>query len=517
MSNTISIIPYPYCVEEKNGSLNLKKDSVFVLQSVDLLESAGIKFSTVAALFERSGFCFAKGTDSKENAVSVLLEKSDCYKNHSLTDEAYCLEISSEQILIVAISAAGFLYGFVSLCQLLMANELECVCIYDKPAYKWRGFMLDTCRSFFSVAFIKKMLESSAFHKFNVFHWHLTDDQGWRLPVPEYPRLVEIGSQRQAHTMPESVDGLYDEGQISRRYYTEEEITEIVNYASDLQIQIVPEVEFPGHGSALLAAYPEFGCTGGPYQVEHRWGIFPDVVCMGNDKMFDVYDKTFAVIERLFPGKYLHIGGDECLTIRWEKCPKCQQRMKDQKLMNMSQLQSWGTSKIAKMVLAHNKIPIGWDEVLDNTELFPLSEDVIVQSWRGVEGGERASAMNHKVIMSPQTHCYMNLKNMDSFEEPGRLGVTTAEKAYSYNPVTENMSEKSAAYVLGGECTFWSEAIRSSRIAEYLMFPRFCAMAECMWTDSEKKDFDRFEKNVEVHKNRLDKMDFLYFKGSLRG
>lgn len=514
MKSNINIIPYPFYVEEKEDFLCVSREKGFLLVGTDLYDAASLVHQIARAGYQCS---VSPTADDSTNQTVIQVITALEYDTYALGEEAYVLEIAKDKITIAAADKRGQFYAVISLCQLLMDDEnLPCVFIYDKPAFHWRGFMLDTCRTFFSVAFIKKMLEVSAFHKLNIFHWHLTDDQGWRFPVPEYPKLVEIGSKRMDHTSPEEEDGYYDELKEIRRYYTEEEITEIVNYATALNIEIVPEIEFPGHGSALLAAYPELGCTGGPYKVEHRWGIFPDVVCLGNDRIFELYDKIFAQIEKLFPGKYLHIGGDECLTTRWEKCPKCQARMKENKLNSPSQLQSWGTSKIAKLVLAHNKIPIGWDEVLDNTELIPLAGEVIVQSWRGVEGGERASAMNHKVIMSPQTHCYMNLKNIDSFEEPGRLGVTTCEKAYSYTPVTEKMSEQAAGYVLGGECPFWSEKIRASRSAEYLMFPRFCALSEAMWTETENKDFNRFEKAIETHKKRLSKMDFIYFNGSLR-
>ena len=482
MKEAISLIPYPLSLESKDG--------------------------------------FFKAPESFEKLIAqVEFITQDNFNDFSLADnEAYALEISTAGIKVYSSAKEGAFYAKQTIKQLSLTykTELPCLIICDKPEYKWRGMMLDTCRSFYSVEFIKKLLDALSFHKFNHFHWHLTDDQGWRINVPEYPLLVEKGSIRQAHTMPASVEGFYDSPDLPRKYYTDEEITEIVKYAEERCIEVVPEIELPGHVSALLAAYPQFGCTEGPYQVENRWGIFPDVLCLGNDDIFKIYDAIFATVERLFPGKYMHIGGDECLSERWEKCPKCQARMKAENLSNPSQLQSWATEKMVKLAIAHGKTPIGWDEVLDNTDKIPLPDEVIVQSWRGFEGGERAVKLNHRVIMSPQTHTYMNLKPIASYEEPGRLGVTTVEKAYSYTPFTENMDASHRPYIMGGECNLWTEALPHSKVAEYLIFPRLCALGECLWLPANKKDFSRFEAALPAHKKRLYDTGYQYYDGGLK-
>lgn len=482
MNNTISLIPYPLSLKETKGTYKAPAD-----------------FEKLMSL--------------------VKFEQASDFQGFSLADkEAYSITITEDQITVYSSAKEGSFYASQTLKQLSMTykTELPCLVINDKPEYGWRGFLLDTCRSFYSVDFIKKIIDALAFHKFNRFHWHLTDDQGWRISVPEYPKLTEIGSIRKAHTMPESIEGFYDSPDLPRKYYTDEEITEIVKYAQERCIEIVPEIELPGHVSALLTAYPEFGCTGGPYQVENRWGIFPDVLCLGNDDIFKIYDAIFATVERLFPGKYMHIGGDECLSERWEKCPKCQQRMKNEKLENPSQLQSWATQQMVKLAIAHGKTPIGWDEVLDNTDKIPLPTEVIVQSWRGFEGGERAVKLNHKVIMSPQTHCYLNLKNLPSYEEPGRLGFITVEKAYSYTPFTENMDKEHRSFIMGGECNLWTEALPHSKVAEYLLFPRLCAISECLWLKAEDKSFERFEKLLPAHKDRLYDLGYQFFDGGLK-
>lgn len=482
MKEAISIIPYPLSLESKGGTFKAPENFEKLLSQVEFITQ-------------------------------------DKFQDFSLCDnEAYAIDICPQAIKVYSSAKEGTFYAKQVLKQLSLTykTEIPCLIICDKPEYKWRGMMLDTCRAFYSVDFIKKVIDSLAFHRFNKFHWHLTDDQGWRISVPEYPRLTEIGSVRKEHTMPVLNYGQDIDPDVSRKYYTDEEIKEIIKYAEERCIEVIPEIELPGHVSALLAAYPEFGCTGGPYQVENRWGIFPDVLCLGNDDIFKIYDAIFATVERLFPSKYMHIGGDECLPQRWEKCPKCQERMKAEKLENASQLQSWATQKMVKLAIAHGKTPIGWDEVLDNTDKIPLPAEVIVQSWRGFEGGERAVKLNHPVIMSPVSHTYMNFKNIASWEEPGRLGVTTVEKAYSYTPVTKNMSAESRKLIMGGECNMWTEALPYSKVAEYLMYPRLCAISECLWLPENKKSFERFEKNLPDHKKRLYDTGYEYYDGGLK-
>ena len=516
MKPEINIIPLPnYLKEEAGEYLKVGKSGVNITingaeENSALLERCKTAFSLAGVNYSQTGIPVKielEGAGKAENQADI----------ENKNDEAYTLRVKDEGFVISALSAKGAFYACVSAGQMIAkgGDSIPFVTIMDKPDCQWRGFLLDTCRSFFSITFIKKMLDACALHKLNIFHWHLTDDQGWRFEVPGYPRLTEVGSVRQDHTVPEAVEGFYDEGEISRRWYSDEEITEIVNYAAERGIEIVPEVEFPGHVSALLAAYPELGCTGGPYKVENRWGIFPDVLCLGNDNIFSIYEAALKKIVSLFPGKYIHIGGDECMADRWSTCPKCQARIKAEGLESPAELQSWATIKITKLVLSLGKIPIGWDEVLDNNIHFSAPQELIVQSWRGTEGGIKGVEKNHQVIMSPQTHFYLNLKNKKSFEEPGRLGTTPISKTYSFSPRAKEMNLKNPELVVGGECTFWSEKIQYSKIAEYLLFPRFCAAAEALWLSEEKKDFSDFANRLENHKNLLHKLDFLYYDGEL--
>lgn len=505
MKPEIEIIPLPHYLKKETGEYKINSN-----KEVSLITQGALK-NKLETAFSVAGII----TSDAGTPVSIEIREND---GSNISEEAYSLRISENGIHLTANTECGAFYGCVTVAQMISKSEgtLPFVTIMDKPAYKWRGFLLDTSRSFFSIAFIKKMLDACALHKLNVFHWHLTDDQGWRFDVPGYPKLTEIGSVRKDHTMPEEEDGFYDEGEKIRRWYTDEEIRDVVEYAKAREIEIVPEVEFPGHVSALLAAYPEYGCTGGPYKVENRWGIFPDVLCLGNDNIFTIYEAALTKIAKLFPGKYIHIGGDECMADRWTTCPKCQARIKAEGLDSPAELQSWATIKITRMVLKLGKIPIGWDEVLDNNIHFQAPQELIVQSWRGTEGGIKGVEKNHQVIMSPQTHFYLNLKNKKSFEEPGRLGTTTTAKTYSFSPTTKEMCLKNPDLVIGGECTFWSEKIQHSKLAEYLLFPRFCAAAEALWLKEEKKDFADFEARIENHKALLHKLDFLFYEGELK-
>lgn len=505
MNRNINLVPYPFsylkqdCCCEFTNNIVVYGDieKAFVNSASELIKPYGITF------------CAEKNTGSNPSVKTIL---SDTYETKDLQKmDSHFLEITASGAVIAAKTQSGLFYGLVSLVQLLMnGNRVEGCKIYDKPLYEWRGFMLDTSRTFYSTAFIKKVILLCAFHKMNKFHWHLTDDQGWRIYIDEYPLLTEIGSVRKANTNPPSKVGDYDGVKFDRYYYTDEEITEVVDYAKKFNVEIIPEIEFPGHSSALLAAYPEYGCTKGPYSVETRFGIFDDVLCLGNDKVFDLYKTILTKVTKLFTSEYIHIGGDECPTTNWKKCPACQKRITDLKLRNESELQSWGTQKITDLLIELGKTPIGWDEVLDNTDTIPLSEKVVVQSWRGVEGGEKASALNHKVIMSPGLYCYLDHKTEATVEEPGRLAVLTLEDTYKFSPVTESMSKKSSEFVMGGEATLFTEEVPYSRIAEYLMLPRLCSLAECMWLEPEYKDWESFKNNLEGHKQKLSKLGYIH-------
>ncbi len=505
MNRNCNLIPYPFSFEGFSGCCQFNS-SISVNGDVN-----ECYISSANSLIQVYNFVFTKVSDAAVK-VQTKIVSEDKYQDCDLSiKDSYYLEINESGALIFSGTQSGLFYGLITLVQLLMnGSKIDCCKIYDKPQYEWRGLMLDTARTFYSTAFIKKVLRLCAFHKMNRFHWHLTDDQGWRIFIDDYPLLTEIGSVRKANTNPPSHVGDYDGVKFDRYFYTDEEIKDIVSYAEAYNIEIIPEVEFPGHSTALLAAYPEYGCTKGPYSVETRFGIFDDVLCLGNDRVFDLYKSILTKVTKLFKSDYIHIGGDECPTTNWKKCPACQKRISDLKLKNESELQSWGTQKITDLLVSLGKKPIGWDEVLDNTATIPLSKEVVVQSWRGIEGGEKASSLDHKVIMSPGAFCYLDHKTLASVEEPGRLAVLTLEETYNFSPVTKNMSAKSADFIMGGEATLFTEEIPYSRIAEYLLLPRLCSLAECMWLNPDCKNWERFSASLPEHKQKLSRSGYIH-------
>lgn len=426
--------------------------------------------------------------------------------------EGYMLEITKDTITVTAATKAGGFYALQTLKQLALSKEGKNLfpgCkINDYPQFSWRGLMLDCGRNFFPVSFICKLLDLAALHKLNIFHWHLTDDQGWRLPVEKYPLLTEIGGWR--------IDNRTKKfsGKVGGSY-TEEEIKTVVRYAADRCITVVPEIDMPGHMSSLLASYPGFGCTGGPYAVEDAFGVFDDVLCMGNKDLFSLIEDIFDSVIKLFPGKYIHIGGDECPRTRWEKCPKCQKKIEELGLTSAGQLQPWFVSKLANMLESKGKIAIGWDEVLDDADNLP--SQLMVQSWRGIEGGKKGAATGHRVIMSPSTNgCYLDYRNYPDPMEMGRqYDTTTVKNSYDFSAIPEGMTAEEAEYVVGGQGNMWTEEVYYGRIAEYLLFPRLSALSEALWLAPEKKSFDSFKTRLPEHKKRLRILDVLYYDGKL--
>jgi len=502
-----SIIPQPCSIKYGNG----------VFQCYGIPQITGEAFLTEAEVFS-SQLRKTFGKEAQSPACITLL------RTEGYSDEAYKLEILHDEIRISASDGAGIFRGLQVLRQLILSgytceessNEISstealsipCGLIEDKPRYKWRGFMLDCSRYFYSVGFIKHLLDAISLQHINILHWHLTDDQGWRLPVKQYPLLTEVGGKRYDSRMDCYMSG----------FYTEEDIRGIIAYAAARHIEVVPEVDLPGHASAILEAYPMLGCTGGPYRVEERYGIFEDVLCAGNDGIFLLAEAVFDTLCNLFPSKYIHMGGDEVLFNRWEACPKCKKRLAELGVEKPAQMQSWITSRLVEMLRQRGKIPIGWDEILDNaSEQFPVSKDVIIMSWRSQKGGTLAASLGCRVIMAPQDHgCYLNYRHTSDPEEIGRhwdWGIGTITQAYTMEPVTPEMSEAGASLVLGGQGNLWAEIICSGKIAEYMIFPRLCAISETLW--SKEKNLGDFVKRLEVHQRRLDRLGLLQYRGPI--
>jgi hexosaminidase len=447
------------------------------------------------------------GHTKKDSGKRIISKKDE-----ALSAEAYRLHIDEDAVTLCAATGAGAYHGLQTLRQLLLSEyregalNLPCALIEDSPRFQWRGFMLDTARYFYAVPFIKKLIDALSLHHINIFHWHLTDDQGWRLPIAAYPLLTEIGSKRQERRLSQQP---YIGG-----FYTEDDIRSVVAFAAERHIEVVPEVDLPGHASAILASYPGLGCTGGPYRVQDSFGIFEDALCAGNDGLFTFAGAVFDTLVQLFPSLYIHIGGDEVRFNRWENCPKCRKRLAETGLAEMRELQSWITVKLAGMLAERGKTAIGWDEVLEDTARYPLPGEVAVMSWRGAEGGKKAAALGHKVVMSPNTEgCYFDYRHADEAEEPGQWGVSTVFQVYSMEIVSPEMTPAEAGLIMGGQCNLWSELIYAGRIAEYMIFPRIAAFAEALW--SPRKDFSRFERKLAVHRQRLDALDILQYRGKL--
>ncbi len=426
----------------------------------------------------------------------------------------YKLTISKNKISIEASEGVGVFYALQSLIQLLPVNgkvslAVPCLAIEDFPRYKWRGMHLDCSRHFFSTAFVKKYIEMMASYKMNVFHWHLTDDQGWRIEIKHYPMLTEVGAWRKGSMVGPYADQKFDSIPYGG-FYTQEEIKDIVDYANMLHVTIVPEIEMPGHALAALAAYPEYSCSGEPCEVGMKWGVETNVFCPA-EHTFTFLDDILGEVASLFPGKYIHIGGDEVLKDEWEKSPLCQQIMQNNGFKNYNELQSFFIKRIEYIVRIKGKSIIGWDEILDGG----LAPNAAVMSWRGIEGGIAAAKQNHDVVMTPGAFCYFDHYQADPKTEPLAIGgFTTLEKVYSYEPTPDSLSVEEAKHIMGAQGNVWTEYMYNSDQVEYMAMPRMAALAEIVWVPKEKKNYQNFYQRMELHRKLLDKKGIKYAKSA---
>jgi hexosaminidase len=454
-----------------------------------------------------------KSSNEDAQADTILLTASGSDK--SLGSEGYELEVTPAAIAIRAPEAIGLFYGVQTLRQLLPPDvenrggnssgiwEIPAVAIKDKPRFPWRGMHLDVGRHFFPVSFVKKYIDLLAMHKLNVFHWHLTEDQGWRIEIKKYPKLTEIGSKREASPLAEdryTLDGEPYEG-----FYTQEEIREVVEHAASRFVQVLPEIEMPGHTVSALAAYPELGCTGGAYKVRTFWGIEEDVYCAGSEKVFEFLEDVLEEVMDLFPGLYIHIGGDESPKAAWQKCEKCQKRIVEEQLKNEDELQSYFIRRIEKFLKANGRQLIGWDEILEGG----LAPDATVMSWRGMGGGIEAASQGHDVIMCPLNYTYFDYYQSEDHEnEPPAIGgLTPLETVYEFDPMPPELSGDTAKHVLGAQGQLWTEFIAEERHLEYMAFPRASALAEVLWTNRESCDYDDFTRRLPALLQRLRHMN----------
>jgi hexosaminidase len=400
--------------------------------------------------------------------------------------ESYRLEITPSGLVISAGHPAGVFRARQTARQLLESGlaELPCGVIEDSPRFAWRGMLLDCGRHFMPLEQIKRTIDQLALHKFNVLHWHLTEDQGWRMEVPQYPRLQEVAAWR-----------THSDGQVYGGYYTTEEMQEIVAYAAERFMVVVPEIELPGHSVAALAAYPELSCTGGPFEVETQWGIHEDVYCAGNEEVFVFLENVFRRAMGVFPSTFIHIGGDECPKERWMACGKCQQRIAAEGLKDEHELQSWFIQRMEFFLRQHGRRLIGWDEILEGGLAQGGSSKASVQSWRGVRGAVAAARSGHHAVVSPTSHAYFDYD----------VGVTDLHQVFTFDPVPDNLSAEEAHYIMGGEMNLWTEYIPPERL-ESMVFPRALAMAEALWTADPDRDFLEFYPRAMAHARWLQEL-----------
>ena len=428
-----------------------------------------------------------------EGHVIALLLNTDA----DLPPSGYSLVVTPERIELEAADGAGIFHGVQTLIQLLPQGGTEagipCLRITDHPRFTWRGMHLDECRHFFGIDFVKRYIDLMARYKMNSFHWHLTEDQGWRIAIKKYPQLTTVGAWRRGSQIGPYAAQTFD----TLRYggfYTQDQIREVVAYAAARHITIVPEIEMPGHAMAALASYPHLGCTGGPYEVQRGWGVFDEVFCAGNDSVFTFLEDVLTEVMELFPGPYIHIGGDECPKTRWKTCPKCQARMQAEGLKDEHELQSYFIRRIERFVNGKGRKIIGWDEILEGG----LAPNAAVMSWRGTEGGIAAAKAGHYAVMSPGSHCYFDHYQGDPANEPVAIGgYTTLQKVYSYEPVPAELKPKEQQYILGAQGNVWTEYILTPEHVEYMAVPRMLALAEVLWTPKEKRDEADFMRRLE--------------------
>ena len=516
--NNISVIPKPAHLEMKAGSFQFTQNTRFIVSDAAQKEIASIlidKFKKVSEF----NLEFSTQVPKKDFVQFVVNEK--------LEDEAYKLEVNSDRVIIISKGNAGFLYGIETLRQLLpesiessekISNAewiVPNVTISDQPRYKYRGLMLDVSRHFFKMDYIKKTIDRMAMLKMNVLHFHLVDDQGWRIEIKKYPKLTEVGAWR-VDQEDKHWDGRYtttaDEKGTYGGFYTQEELKELVAYASTKNVEIIPEIEMPAHVSSAIAAYPELSCHERPIGVPSG-GVWPitDIYCAGKENTFQFLENVLTEVMDIFPSKYIHVGGDEATKTNWKACPNCNKRMQAEGLKNAEELQSYFIKRMERFINSKGKKLIGWDEILEGG----IAPEATVMSWRGVAGGVEAAKQGHDVIMTPGSHCYFDHYQGPQNEEPLAWGgYTPLSKVYTFDPVVDTMTPAEAKHVLGGQANLWSEQIKTEAHSEYMIFPRLAALSETLWSPKESRNWEDFSARIVSMFKRYDFLGINYAKSA---
>ena len=495
----INIVPKPLLVKPAEGSFTVDAKTTVAAGPDKELLRVGRLFATMIEPVTGHNLPVKR---SSANAAILLSVNDD------LEEEEYRLTVTPHDITVQGGSPKGVLYGLQSLRQLIVdgGGIVPAVEISDKPFFGYRGAMLDVVRHFMPVEDVKAFIDIVAMHKLNRFHWHLTDDQGWRIDIRKYPDLARVGSIRKETLFGHLRTSSEYDGTPYGGYYTQSEIREIVNYAAERYVEVIPEIEMPGHALGALTPYPWLGCRGEGYNVWTRWGISSDVFCAGKETTFEFIENVLAEVIELFPSKYIHIGGDECPKARWKACPHCQQRIKENGLQNEEQLQSYFMQRVEKWLQAHGREIIGWDEILQGG----ISKTATVMSWRGSKGGIAAAKAGNKAIMAPNTHCYLDYnQTAEPRYEPLANGkYLPVRTVYALDPY-DQLTPSERACILGVQANLWTEYIPDFFHAKHMLLPRLAALAEVGWA-CDRKDFEDFRKRMSHFRKTYDAAGYNY-------
>src|SRR5688572_9357401 len=516
----VSIIPQP-------ATINMGSETFVLPMNIDIVTPLDKKYSLTRSKDFLSSYLktYYKswlGATTLKGAAGYRLALSIDETENKLPG-AYTLDVNKSGIAISGHDEEGVFYGIQTFIQLLpphLSNniiKIPSVTIKDHPRFQYRGAHLDVGRHFMPVDFVKKYIDYLAYHKMNYFHWHLTEDQGWRIEIKKYPKLTSVGAWRNG-TIIGRHPGIGNDNKKAGGFYTQEQIKDVIKYASERYITIVPEIEMPGHGSAAIAAYPFLSCfpeeptkkyfpKNGKWagdstgkQVQQAWGVYSDVFCAGKEETFKFLQDVIDEVAALFPAKYIHVGGDECPKSNWKRCPNCQKRLKDNNLKDEHELQSYFIQRMEKYINAKGKTLIGWDEILEGG----LAPNAVVMSWRGEQGGIEAARQKHEVIMTPTTYVYLDYSQTDNEDSIVIGGYLPLEKVYSYEPIPAELNEEQSKYVLGAQANVWSEYMSNPRKVEYMIFPRLTALSEVFWSQKEKKNWSDFEQRLQLQLKRYD-------------
>lgn len=506
----VDVIPLPAEMTEKEGSFLISPETriLFDASNKELSEVVELSSHLLAKALSFEPVVAEPGSTNPKGNILVQLNSPF---DPDIKTEGYKLSIQDDRIFLNANTTAGIFYGFQTLWQMLTAepgNRLSCVEITDYPRFAWRGLHLDVSRHFMPVEFIYKYIDYIALHKMNVFHWHLVDDQGWRIEIKKYPKLTEVGAWRvDREDRHWDIRPLAQKGEKATYggFYTQQQVKDIVAYAQKRQVTIVPEIEMPAHVMSALAAYPEYSCNGKNLGVAPG-GVWPitQIYCAGNDATFGFLEEILSEVMELFPSTFIHIGGDEADKTEWKTCPKCQQRMKAEGLKDEHELQSYFIERIEKFLNSQGRRLIGWDEILEGG----LAPQATVMSWRGEQGGIEAAKMGHNVVMTPGSHCYFDHYQGDPSLEPLAIGgYTTLKKVYQYEPVPAELNENEARFVLGAQANVWTEYMPDGKQVEYMIFPRLSALAEVVWSPKQSRDWPGFSRRMETQYQRYKRVE----------